>query len=602
MLIGNPAFSGNKEQSFDVLLQRAKSFINKNTDSVNHFARKAYIIAEKNNKPEQELDAILVLIKSKIKSGKLIYALKLCDSAKLIAKKNKLIERETDVLVHLGKVYNNMGFATEALELFTNAKKDLQENNSLCNKAELYYDIAIVHFELGEIAKCNDYIQLSLNEALDKNYFEGAFPSYLFLANTAGTVDDSIQKYLLLANQLLVDHPALIYEKVVLRNNQAKVNEELGNIDLSRKQYHEAINLSITNNFQEYLSTIYNNYAYLLLLETKYDSTILILNKALKIARALNSIDLQASIFESFSDYNTVIKDYQKALIYKDSAITKRLQYREQQSLEKSLFLSTVIETQQNEKEILHQKNKIKLLWVVVLIVIVILLISLGLVILFRQKFNLSRVKLETVQKRKALEIADAMIQSQDAERKRLAMDLHDSLGAGLSALRFLVDGFFKSNEKYNDISNSIVNIQRDVRDLSHRMLPAQLADVGLVKVIENMISYINKSGKFTVEFETNLTKRIADNLEINLYYLFYELINNATTHSDGNNIFIQLVEHDNFLYLSVEDNGLEFDHDENSDGIGLKNINARVEYLGGKLTIESNKSETTFLIEIPIN
>jgi len=138
------------------------------------------------------------------------------------------------------------------------------------------------------------------------------------------------------------------------------------------------------------------------------------------------------------------------------------------------------------------------------------------------------------------------------------------------------------------------------VRDLSHRMSPTQLETLGLVSTIKNMVLTINKSDKFIVEFETNIQKRLTAQLELNLYYLIYELINNATKHSKGNNIFVQLFEHNDSLNLSVEDNGGGFKINEKSDGMGLKNIKSRVDFMGGILTIDSNDSETIFMIEIP--
>ena len=593
-------FSNDEGQSFDLLLQKATSFKYQNFDSVNYFARKAYFIADKNNNPDQKLDALFVLIKLNITSGKLVDALSICDSAKLITESNNLNMRHNEVLIHLGNVYHTMGFAAEALKIFYEAQNGMPPNRSFKYKADLFYNIAVAHYKLGEVDKCHDYLRMSINTALDQNYLQGAFPPYLLYANTF-SVSDSVHKYIQLAEHVINDHPDLLYEKAVLLNNKALLNEELGYLKLSKEQYIDAINISLNSSFQLYLSTIYNNYAYLLLVESKYDSTLIVLNKAMKIAQELKNIDIQASIYESYCDYYTVIKDYRTALEYKDSAIMRRSQYREEQRIQKSLFLSAVLETKQNEKEILQQEIKIKKLWVFMLSVVVFLLVSITFVVYFRHKFLLGKLRLETVEKGKALEIADALIHGQDAERKRLSMDLHDGLGSRLGALRLLVDGSLESHEKYDEVSSSLINIHQNVRDLSHRMLPPHLENLGLVMTIKNLASSINKSGKFDVEFDTNINKRLSNKLEINLYYLIYELINNATRHSNGNKISVQLYEYDDVISLSVEDNGSGFEHNENNIGMGLKNIKTRVEYLGGNLQVESNGLETIFMIEIPV-
>jgi signal transduction histidine kinase len=131
-------------------------------------------------------------------------------------------------------------------------------------------------------------------------------------------------------------------------------------------------------------------------------------------------------------------------------------------------------------------------------------------------------------------------------------------------------------------------------------MLPAHIQDQGLLLTLRNMVEVINKSGKFKVGFESNIKNRLSDKLEINIYYLIYELINNATKHSNGDSIFVELIEQEHSINLSVEDNGQGFDQTKIKDGMGLRNIKTRTDYLGGKLEIISDSEMTLFIIEIP--
>lgn len=591
--------SATNLEKFDSIMQIALKYKNHSPDSLAYFVNEAYLIAQSENDPERKLEALTVLIDAKIRSGELLDALELCDSIDEISKNDNLIHREVDILLKIGNVYQSMGLDAQSLELFFEALNSSKTDISIRNKVDIFYYIAIVYFNLAEIEECRKYLDLSLNLALKHNFTKDALPIYMLYASTFNQ-PDSVTKYIHLANQLLDNYPKLIYEKVVIVSKQALLNKALGNYNESKSQYLNAINISENNGFQKHLSTLYNNYAYLLMAETKYDSAKYYLGQALDISITVEDIDLESEIYDSYSDYYEKIGDYENALAYSDLFIEKRDQYREQQQIQKSLFLSAVFKTEQKEKEILQQKNEINQLWVLMLSIVAILAIFIGLGVYLRQKLSLSKSRLEAVKKGKALEIADALIKGQDAERKRLAMDLHDGLGARLSSLQFLVDGFFTTNEKYDDVTTSITNIHENIRDLSHRMLPAQLEDIGLISTISNLASSISKSNKFNIEFETNLEKRLTDKLEINLYYLIYELINNATKHSNGNNITVQLFEHDGILHLSVEDDGSGFKPDKNSSGFGLKNIRTRVEYLGGELVIESTDIQTIFLIEIP--
>jgi two-component system, NarL family, sensor kinase len=601
LLIGSIAFSSiaaiSEESSYKELIEKARFYKYKNTDSTLYFANKAYNIADKNN--DAKLDALFLMIKANIKSGMVTYALSLCDTAQLIIDKNKLFKREYEVLLYRGNLYQSMGFAAKALEIFLDVQTNLDSHSSAQYRADLYYYMAVVYYELGEINKANNYLLLSLDVANNENLYQHSFSNYLLLSLSTQKID-SIQKYITLADNIIEKHPNLSYEKVSLRNNQARFNKAFGRYDESKKQYNEAIGISLENGFQKHLLNLYNNYAYLLMAVSNYDSAYYYLSEALVISKKIKSLDMESEIYDSFSDYFERTGDFKNALKYTDMFVKKRNAFREQQSRQRSIFLSAVFESEQKEKEILQQENEIATLWLYMLGAFTFLAVAIGFGGYFRQKLSLSRARLETFKKGKELEIADAMINGQDAERKRLAMDLHDGLGARLGSLRFLVDGFFKANNKYNDVVNSINNITHNVRELSHRMLPSQLESLGLPSTINNLASSINKSDKFHVDFETNLEIRLSSKLEINIYYLIYELINNATKHSKGNSIFVQLLEHDDGLSLSVEDNGGGFKLNDNNTGHGLKNIKTRIEYLGGEFFIDSNDEETNFLIEIP--
>jgi signal transduction histidine kinase len=323
---------------------------------------------------------------------------------------------------------------------------------------------------------------------------------------------------------------------------------------------------------------------------------------ALGLAEEIEDLDLEASVYDSYSDYFKAIDDFEKAYDYQGISNEKRAEFKDKQRVRESLFLSAVFETEKKEKEILQQENQISQFRSILFGTIALITVLLAFLIYYRQKTLLGRARLETVEKEKSLEIADALIEGQDVERKRLAMDLHDGLGARLGSLRFMVDAFVKGNPNFDEISNAVDGISKHVRDLSHRMLPTQLEELGLVVSLQNLVNSINQSSGLKVEMESQVDNRLSQKHETNLYYLTYELINNAIKHSGGNSIFIQLFGHTDSVTLSVEDNGQGFDTSLSKDGLGLKNIKQRVEYLKGELIVDSRMGEgTIFMIEVPI-
>ncbi|MCF8347643.1 MAG: hypothetical protein K9G61_02410 [Bacteroidales bacterium] len=591
------AYSQNK--SYEKLIEKALSFKNRNSDSLNYFATQAYTIAKKNANADQKIDALLLLAKSNIKSGDLVSALGYCDTARLTLIKHPQIKREGEVLIYLGNTYQAMGLTEESLKYFFEALKILDRQNLDSEGSVLCYYIALSYYNIGDTKNGLAYLKLSIRNAIKQNHEKDLFSPYLLLSNSFSSLD-SIRKYVSLSRQIIEKFPELIFEKVVLLNNQALINKSIGNLTLSKAQYNEAINISRQSGFRYYLSNLYNNYAYQLMAEQDYDSANIVLNLALTLAKELRDTDVQASIYDSYSDYFSAIKRFETSLAYKDSSIVTRREYHDQQRIQESLFLSAVFETEKKEKELLKRENQISRLWVFAISVLAFFVAAIGLGVYLKQKLSLSKSKLESVERAKALGIAEALIQGQDAERKRLAMDLHDGPVANIGVLRFMVDGFFQKHAKYNEVIESIKSINRQVREISHRMLPAHIQEQGLILTIQNMIDAINNSGKFTVEFDSNILNRLSDKLELNIYYLIYELINNATKHSNGDSIFVQLFELEKSINLSVEDNGQGFDPTIVNDGIGLRNIKTRIDYLGGKLEIISDEQTTLFIIEIP--
>ena len=595
------ANNDNRELYIESIITKATEYKYNYPDSLFHYANKAVHEANKINNKELKFKALKLLIDENIRSGKFLNALYLCDSANLLTINNNNSEFKANVLLVTGYAYSAFGLSDQALEYFFKALNYTNNKTSPRTRIDINYYIAVAYQHLHEYEECKFYLNNSLKLAIINNIYEDTFPIYM-LYSSLFTELDSISKYIDLADEVLIKYPQLSYEKVALLNSQALIFDAIGDYSLSRSKYLEAINISLHNNYQDYLSNIFNNFSYLLMKQRKFDSANILINKAIKIAKEMKNSNLLASFNDTYSDYFMNINDFKNAFTYKDSSIYYRNKYREQQQLQRSQVLTVAFKTEQKEKEILKKEKQIGNMWVVILSVIALASVFIGLFIFFRQKWRLNRAKLETVEKGKALEIADALLKGQDSERKRLAMDLHDGLGARMSALRFMVDGNFRTNKKYKEVISFIETIHQNIRELSHRMLPSQLEDAGLTISIKSLVKSINDSGNFNVEFDTNLEERLSNKLEVNLYHIIFELVNNATKHSKGNSIVVQLILHDDEIQLSVEDNGGGMKIHSKDNSLGLKNVKTRVEYLGGTMVIDSDESLTIFMIEIPLS
>jgi signal transduction histidine kinase len=221
------------------------------------------------------------------------------------------------------------------------------------------------------------------------------------------------------------------------------------------------------------------------------------------------------------------------------------------------------------------------------------------------QRYNYYKKEREQAQQELTLERslqADRLIQAQEEERSRLARELHDGLGGLLGSIRI---GAF--NKLKQDAPNqSWIDIQlseaiEDLRNIAHNLMPVNLPEKGLVAILEKTVARWNLSNEFITHLDCTINNRYPLAVEAGLYRIVSELIYNVKKHAHASDVYISLWEETNSqtITLLVEDNGTGFIPNK-SEGIGLKNIRYRVEYLGGKILIDSNPKGTSIVIEIP--
>ena len=200
-----------------------------------------------------------------------------------------------------------------------------------------------------------------------------------------------------------------------------------------------------------------------------------------------------------------------------------------------------------------------------------------------------------------------SIIETQENERRRIALEIHDGIGPQMSSsihhLETIVDRIKEESPEIAEEIQSIANISTEVSDelrgISHSLMPRVLIDFGIVAALQGLTNRINASNKCKVEFINSFSGESLDQAtELNLYRITQELLNNGVKHSRASNIFVQLVKNENRLTLMVEDNGDGFDLTElkSSSGIGLNNIEMRTKVLGGELNIDSSPGRGTVI------
>lgn len=349
----------------------------------------------------------------------------------------------------------------------------------------------------------------------------------------------------------------------------------------------------------------------LAVLETKtkqYKKAISLLDSALVVAKEIEYKDGFKHIFLAYSETYSRMGNYKAA--YENRKFFE--QWKDSVSNEKYLNniseLEAKYENEKKEKEIAtlseqklkddtqiaFQQQQVK--WLIVSIIGLILLSTL-LFLLFKQRSKNKRQS----------ELIDAISETQNSERKRIAQDLHDSIGGSLALIKNKLEVISdKENLSKQDLAETIITIAKtsdSVRRISHNLMPSELIKFGLVSGIQSILEQINKEELNAQLYAHNMEQRIDPAKEIQLYRITQEVVQNVLKHANAKNITIYLNKYARHLKVMIEDDGKGFSSDrKNKEGMGISNIKQRIAQLKGTFNVDSAIGKgTTFNIQIPI-
>jgi len=227
------------------------------------------------------------------------------------------------------------------------------------------------------------------------------------------------------------------------------------------------------------------------------------------------------------------------------------------------------------------------------------------------QKQAIQEKEIVELQQKNKLLALNSMIEGQEAERLRIAKDLHDSLGGLLSTVKAHFTTIQKEIEQLEKLNitektnNLIDEACIEVRRISHNMMPHALSISGLQGALEDIGESLREEGFQTTLELKNLPKNIDPTKEVMIYRLVQEIISNIRKHAEAKTILVQLLGYKDELNLIIEDDGKGFDYEAAlaKGGLGLKSINSRVQFLDGTIHWDSELEKgTSITINIPLS
>lgn len=203
-----------------------------------------------------------------------------------------------------------------------------------------------------------------------------------------------------------------------------------------------------------------------------------------------------------------------------------------------------------------------------------------------------SRLAALEVEKRK--QILAAVLEAQENERHEIAYELHDNVSQILTTCKILLENEINDTSASVFVTNSYQYLQNainEIRNLSHRLNPAQLEDVGLIDSVKDLVARLDLGRKFSVKFDVNdpsALKKVNYHISLSLFRIIQEQLNNIIKHAEASFVRISIEVSESFIDLEITDNGKGFDMKKVVRGLGLKNIRNRAEFHHGRSYISA--------------
>jgi PAS domain S-box-containing protein len=223
----------------------------------------------------------------------------------------------------------------------------------------------------------------------------------------------------------------------------------------------------------------------------------------------------------------------------------------------------------------------------------------------------------DLLQREKELEIlSGARVQAQEDERRRIAREIHDGLGQMLTAIKFnleiledMITAGKDERERIDDMKNLLDSVMKEAREISYNLMPSVLDDFGLAPALQLLSEQFANRTNVKVQFQAHgITGRLDSNLEIGLYRIAQESLNNVSKHAEATEVNLQIISHSDGIRLVIEDNGKgittqpSFIRATGKGGMGLPGMRERASSIGGLLTIDSTPNNGTLItVEVPL-
>jgi two-component system, NarL family, sensor kinase len=482
-------------------------------------------------------------------------------------------EDKADLLNQLGKLYRKTKDLDRSLQYYDKALQLYKKNNNLEGVGTILNESGVVFEYKGNYDEAISRYKQSLEirekqkDDLGKSYSLNFIGGVYTLQKKFTEAENYINQSLLL-RQKIKDTFAIALNY----SDRGYMFSEKGDLSKAIENYFLSNTIAIKLNYSDLLSTNYKSLSEIFEKKNNTSLSLEYLKKHYLIKDSIYSANKTKQIEELNTKYETVKKE--QLLIVKDNKIKQ-----------KNIFLVATI--------------------------LGIVLLSLYGYIYYTKKQTQHKILLHKEIIKQQDIATKAVLEAEEKERERIARDLHDGVGQVMSAAKMNLSAFeselsFKDeNQKlqFEKVINLVDEGCKEVRNVSHQMMPNALLKAGLSSAIKEFIDKIDSPSLKVNLYTEGLNERLDNNTETVLYRVIQECVNNVIKHSGANLLDISLLKDEDGISATIEDNGKGFDGKATVEGIGLKNIKTRIEFLKGTVDFDSSVGKGTLVaIHIPID
>ncbi|MEO1411448.1 MAG: tetratricopeptide repeat protein [Bacteroidota bacterium] len=542
----------------------------------------------------------------------------LLETARTLLRDRQLWSGEAAINVALGIAHYYAGDLPRALEHYQMALQRYESQEDWAGLGRCYNEMAILVSKQNDRERALDYLDRSAEYCRRGGDSTGLSTSY----DNRGIVLSKLQRWeeaetnylrALDIRQRIGDSVGLGY----VYNNLGEVAAVRGDFERAI-QWVEASTL-IRQSLGDTVGQTINitNMGELYFQRGQYRQAAEHFERSLQQSRRLAYLDLSRWNLEYASKSYAKLGETERALDYLRQSYALQDSLLSAERIAELAKMETQYETEQKERQIAWQQEEMALRQQqyrsrLALALAALLVLALLGALAFLNYRHQQRSQLREKQLRFQRELLQNTLDVQERERKRIAKDLHDGIGQQLTGLKMawqhLEEGLNpqrpQARRELRDLGQVLDGTAREVRELSHRMMPRALSELGLVAALEDLLATSFRNSGIQVEWQQHrLDRSLPEVVEINVYRILQELLNNILKHAEATEVDLQLLRREDQLVVVVEDNGRGFAPDEvDPHSQGMLNINSRVRALDGRVDFSSEPGRGTVVnLRIPL-